>query len=267
MSMKKTVLGLAAALVLLPLLPQGALAEEGATTPSANHKEWTITPRVWMVKNSWTAQNLASTSALSSSPEYPFYGATVRYGPSGLPKFDFLLSYFDGGGDYEIFDGGAKVRNARDDRQDVELLVRQKLDDSNFHILYGLRYITFDYYENDLTGLRRGEGTSETILGEVGVGFNKSMFQDSDKHNLFANLTVGYGTGKSDDKVFNAAGAQTSTPSSSSGVTAFDANVGYQYAITDSMAVHTRYRLFHTDDDKGGDANMSGPEIGLSYSF
>jgi len=95
-------------------------------------------------------------------------------------------------------------------------------------------------------------------LAEFGATFSVPL-SESGRHSLFAGATLGLGE------------VTQNKPSTSLFSTTIDLNVGYQYAVTQSVALSARYRAITYWGENGaffGDVGLvHGPEIGVTARF
>jgi len=252
-----------------------AASERPALAESDGGWEVEATPRFWLLNVSHNPY-IESTQFQQSNEDAVFtlYGFSLRVAPPAFSRSDFLLTFFRGpahleGRSYRA--PGISSRHVFDVmRTDVELLYRRRVPDSKLMWLAGLRWIVLEEDSEADNGFvypasnsGRLEEETNFYMGEVGVSFSTPL-DITVKHVFFANFTTGagYETQAVQNRV-------TSASPDVSGVFPFvDANVGYQYVISENISIHLRYRVFAIHEQvRDKILALHGPEVGVGFLF
>jgi len=263
--------------VMVLALVLGCLA--GAVFASERKKDdaWEIeiTPRFWLLNVS-ISPFLESDQFQQSNEEavFPMFGFSLRVAPPRYTRSDFLLTFLRGSDVVKgkSFRAPGITSNHETDavRTDLEFLYRRRIEDTNVLWFAGFRWIFLEEdskADNGFTWPASNAGTLEEetsfYMAEVGASFSTPLDIAAD-HILFANFTTGVGYER--QVVLNRA---TDASPDVSGVFPFvDANVGYQYIISDNLSAHVRYRVFALQEHvRDKILALHGPEVGIGLRF
>jgi len=239
------------------------------------HWEFEITPRFWyLVVNPTPFIDSPLFQQTNEDAEFPMYGFSLRVAPPNFTKADFLLTFFRGsdsvkGRSIDAF--GNSSRHVTDaTRTDVELLYRRRIPESNARWFAGVRWVLFEEdsrvdpgFVFPASGTDRLEEETNFYLGEIGVSFSTPL-DLSAKHLLFGNFTTGFGY---ESQVVENRGTSAS-PDNDGFFPFIDANIGYQYVLTESLSFHVRYRTFVLREVvRDQIVALHGPEVGIGFLF
>ncbi len=223
---------------------------------------YTLTPRFQYLMIPQTRGNDESFDA-------PFFGLTAGVTPPGKKDFDIQASIFYGQADSRSDVGLSTLTNADAEYFDTEILLRQYINESNAYVAFGGRYLhieTDDTLANSgltfaSSGANNLKTETDTYLGEIGVGYSSAITENS-VHQLFGQFVLGLGYASEENNKLQ------SDDNASGFATLFDLNLGYQYAVSDTMSAHARYRAILLSDENIFNGTIAhGPEIGVTYKF
>jgi hypothetical protein len=253
-----------------------------------------LTPRLWFTfENPVEFNSNPNFQQSLRSANYPLYGLSAEVSTRSLPDWSLILTGYYGevatiGNQLQLVPALGVVRTGALSpdfhRYDVELLGRH-LVAPNISLIGGFRSI---HYDETITSIitniflntplapisspNRQKISKQYYLAELGALIN-SPFSESGRHSLFAGGTIGMGAATTN---YNATAA---TPSSLAGgrsstsffVTTLDVNAGYQFLLTQSIALNVRYRavLFagETGEFPSPIGITHGPEVGVTMRF
>ncbi|NDW21184.1 hypothetical protein [Alteromonas hispanica] len=165
------------------------------------------------------------------------------YGGQESDGDDFLFSYLYGA------ESGAEHPEDEIVRHDFQYLNRDLKD--NYYVLSGYRAVYLKDVFNEGDESEEGYG----LFYEYGYG---AYWEVGSGHGFIANATVGLGVGYLEEEFFG----NEKDEKWIVGIT-YDAAFGYNVSIGDGGA-YIRYRALGIP---GSEANMHGPEIGVSFRF
>jgi len=234
-----------------------------------------ITPRFWLLDvgiNPFLESNQFQQT--NEEAVFPMFGFSLRVAPPEYTRSDFLFTFLRGSDVVKgkSFRAPGITSNHQTDavRTDVEFLYRRRIEETNVLWFTGFRWIFLEEdskADNGFTWPASNTGTLEEetsfYMAEVGVSFSTPVDMAAD-HILFANFTTGVGYER--QVVLNRA---TDASPDVSGVFPFvDANVGYQYIISDNLSAHLRYRVFALQEHvRDRILALHGPEVGVGLRF
>ena len=219
----------------------------------------TISPRFYLT---WIESSDFAEPALT-----PMAGLSISIAP--IANWDFTINglYGEGTSDFTNLAKSASGFGADGElevmRADIEALARYRVPNSPAYVVAGFRYIDFQEEFKTNAGVVVEETESNFYFGEFGGGFATRISQ-SGRHSVFANGVIGLG-------VFDQEENELGLPRREDDGFAFlfDANIGYQYAISGSISLSTRYRIIAVQEG-GNESNLAvvhGPEIAASFRF
>jgi len=236
----------------------GILSAPMASAQDTDGASFSISPRLYYTFIG-TGDYSEVTGALLS-------GLSLTAGPAG-GNWDITLNGLDGDGDSDWTDLSERIWGETGfyeiNRTDYELLWRYRLQDSPVYIGLGARQVdTEDVYTGDITGWWE-TGTTEMVFGEFAVGFSAQASEGS-RHSMFGNLLVGLG---SFDYLVEEYGEVDSEVDGTALL--FDANLGYQYVINQTVSFSARYRVIALQLSAYSDSieTVHGPELALTFRF
>ena len=234
-----------------------------STPAAAEGVSFAISPRAYLT---WI-----DTSDYSEVASVVLGGLSMTVGPSG-GNWDITINGLAGSGDSnwtELADTvwnpfwGPESGKFEIDRDDYEILYRYRLKDSPVYFGFGGRFIDVqeDYVHNSVGLIERD--TSEITLGEIAVGFSTQVSEGS-RHSVFGNLLVGIGK-------FDYLAVEIFEPDWVDDGTAMmlDANIGYQYVMSESVSFSTRYRVIAVQSMGFEDQQdtVHGPDLAFTFRF
>lgn len=231
-----------------------------STSAAAEGMSFAISPRAYLTS--------IATSDYSEITRVPLAGLSVTFGPKG-GDWDLTINGLVGSGDSSLTflsDMVWGLQNGGDfeiDRVDYEALYRYRLQDSPVYIGFGLRYVDVEEkYIGAVEGLLETDFTEITI-GEFAVGFSRQVKEGS-RHSMFANLLLGFGQ-------FDYKAIEVGEPDILDDGTAFlvDANVGWQYVMSEQTSFSARYRVIAVESSGDIDSQdtVQGPELAFTFRF
>lgn len=263
------------------ILPLAMLAMLAAIWPAAAQEDekaawrFEITPRFWYLMVNPTpfvdSKDFQQTNEIA---EFPMYGFSFRVAPPVPRRSDFLLTFFRGSDSVKgrsLHSSGASFRHVTDaTRTDVELLFRRRIPESGVRWFAGFRWVLFEEdssagsgFTYPASGTNQLEEETNFYLGEVGISFTAPLDHMA-KHLFFGNITTG--VGYESQVVENR--ALSASPDNSGFFPFVDANIGYQYVISENLSFHVRYRTFVLREVvREQVVALHGPEVGIGVLF
>jgi hypothetical protein len=226
----------------------------------------TLTPRVWFSSLGETEYMFIEEDKAEKT-DLPIFGGTVGISKKSSNK-DYLLTILAGSGSGEWTSGLAGNPRGTFDgsRRDIEFLIRKPYENPVFYKLYGVRFIG-GQLNYRLENLQTDYDISfSVILAEGGYGLSKPLTQ-SGKHRVIGNFLFGVGGVQYEQPEEYGPSIEGGEyyildPVQSSIYFAMDANIGYNYVLSNRGSFFIRYRL-----DWAPGVLIQGPEIGACYTF
>ncbi len=231
-----------------------------SSSVAADGMSFAISPRAYLTS--------IDTGDYSEIATVPLGGLSFTFGPKG-GNWDLTFNGLVGSGDSDLTllsDNTWGLINSGKfeiDRADYEVLWRYRLKDSPVYVGVGARYVDAEerYISTDF-GLLETD-FSEITLGEFAVGFSTQVTEGS-RHSMFGNLLIGLGT-------FDYKAVEVFTPDELDDGTSFivDANIGYQYVMTEVTSFSARYRVIAvgSSGELTQQDTVQGPEVAFTFRF
>jgi hypothetical protein len=280
-----------------------AWAQDTTQGSTVAEKPFTIslTPRLWyQIANGNKYQSNSFSQATVDQTNFADYGLSVEVSARSLPDWSFILTGYYGAGSVparsinflpQFFTSptgdavATSMQSSAFRRYDVEFLARY-LVAPTISVTGGFRIFDFnDKVTTDQTDIfpnatRPNLGQSSVIkedskfyLEEIGVLFS-TPFSASGRHLLFGGTTLGLGVvtfnqSRYDFRSFNNIVSHSRTSNMNIAAT-LDVYAGYQFLLTQSVALNIRYRaiVVSAPGQIPGQVTVNhGPEIGITTRF
>jgi hypothetical protein len=278
-------------------------AQDTTQGSTVTEKPFTIslTPRLWyQIANGNRYQSNPSTQNSVDQTNFADYGLSLEVSARSLPDWSFILTGYYGAGSAparsisffpspteDAFDRIAtSMQSSAFRRYDVEFLARY-LVAPTISVTGGFRIFNFN---NKVTsgvtnifpntfGLVPNTGQSFVVkqdnkfyLEEIGLLFS-TPFSESRRHLLFGGTTLGLGVRTFNESRYDFISFNNTVHSRTSDMiiaATLDVYAGYQFLLTQSVALNIRYRAIMVSDSgqiPGQVTVNHGPEIGITTRF